>query len=206
MIEADGRATAILTRKIIHGSVEGISFGVPIHVALDALGLTAGTSTDLRLVRERPQPAKSKADLRFVDKPDPAVILNVERHEDREEDKRDQAIRDATSSWVYVMRYAGYGLAGIGAVTVAGSYAASPSNEWGSNEDTPTYDSYQSARLWNDVGWGMLGVGLGAAITSYFLESDPVETPESKGTAGAKSGPTVTTDIGLTSVRMTVRY
>jgi hypothetical protein len=186
LIDAHGRATAIVSWKVAGATVEGIAFGIPVEEGLAALGIAPSTTTDPAIAEAkaidlgagsaRKNPAPDAPD------PKPGLDPDAEREQERlrqqaelerqaadrkaqaEAKERERAIRRArlTPSYVPILRYGGAALAAVGGLAVVVSYTQYDSQ-------VTTEPEFRQLRLANDLGWAALGLGAAGVAASYLL-------------------------------------
>jgi S1-C subfamily serine protease len=180
LIDAQGRALAVVSWKVAGLAWEGVAFGVPVSAALKRLNLALGEATSSTLVRAKTeQSAPAPQQEALADAPDEQPF--IDSASDRKKAKAVQRERaklrnKLTPPYVKVMRWGGVALAGAG----LGFAWLSNSNY---DEQESTQPEYKRLRLQNDLAW--VGVGLGAAsfVASYALQ------PQLPPTAGGKAAP-----------------
>lgn len=152
LVTANGEAAAVVSFKLVGGSVEGVAFGVPLGPGLRALGISVAdkfSSPELSSAKAVPPVAARKL---FVDAPDPLPSLpgtSLER------DTRVQGMkpRSVAPEVKRVLFGTGVSVLGVGLTALMVSYLA---DRQGSEHDT--------ARTFRT--WGFIGSGLGAGMVT----------------------------------------
>lgn len=164
MIDKEGRAVGVVSRKIAGRAVEGLGFAIPIDSALAALKLQAGATTTPELL-VKPIAAVETTSSVIVDHPDPEWSLDPVGDRQRlfEADlaNREQRRREKTPAYLHVMRWGGAAVASVGGYLVLASYSV--------NQGDVTRKEYQSLRTQNDLGWVAVAVGAAGFVTSFVL-------------------------------------
>ncbi len=208
LVDAQGRATAVVTWKVADEAVEGLAFGVTNSSAMQALGLELGDQTDPALLSEVEKPDDLPAAQAVVDEEDPRPSIDIATEEQeaalaaqvsRLETERQAAERQAaakrarakrrrelTPPAVYGLRIGGGILLGAGVVGAIASNAKY-------DKDSTTEAEFARLRTINDVSWLTAVVGGGALITSAVLTPRVPLAPE-------EGAPSVA--IGVTGSRL----
>jgi serine protease Do len=179
LVDTHGRATAIVSWKISGVSVQGVAFGVPVGAALRGLGLAPAAETDPQLATTAPAAASSGRAQPEADVTDPMPAIDPLGDAQRDLEAREAARDRNIPKYLYVLRWGGVALAGIGAY---GAYASNNSYD----DKTSSQPEYKKQRLYNDLGWAGMIVGTGMFVTSYALV--PSVKPARVGVAFAPDG------------------
>jgi serine protease Do len=167
LVDGQGRAVGVVSRKLAGHAVEGLGFAIPIGSGLSALALSPGDATADELRRTPKRVEDKGAAVDPQDSPDPPVSLDPEGDRRRaiaEDDARRARERDAaTPPYVKPMRWLGLGASIVGAVGIVATYSESQGSQM-------TRSEYQSIRLKNDIFWVGALLGGGAFVTSFVLE------------------------------------
>ncbi len=184
LIDNQGRATGIVSWKLAHDAIEGVAFGIPIAVALDALGLHGAEKTDSKLLNAKAivgtaafgQPSAKLV----VDDSDPIPNLdpNAKRAQGPRTGSQPNQTRDSThhttSAAAQVLRWTGVVTGIAGAVVVIASTSSF-------DRDSMMQEDIDRLRLQNDLGWVGLAVGSGLFGLSFILPSETESTtPQAK--------------------------
>jgi S1-C subfamily serine protease len=162
LLDKNGRVVGVVSRKLAGGAVEGIAFGVTIEDGLRALGLEPGAATTATLLSAGTGAAAPKKRApTFVDTEDAPVSLYYQQQRQAGWPALRSLTPHRSTNWV---RVGGIVAGGVGAAIAALSWAQYQSAGPVSRAD---YDSYRTT---NDVGWVVLGVGLVAFVTSFWLD------------------------------------
>jgi S1-C subfamily serine protease len=165
LVDAEGRIVGIVSRKFTGQAIEGLGFGVPIEAALEALSLSAATTTSAELGRA---PAlgftRTTQGPLVVDVEDPAPSLDPARdaaQKEQAEQREERAQIDRlTPRFIPIMRWGGLLVAGGGLLAAYGT----------AREVDPDMkrSDYEAARLRNDLSWVAVGAG-GLSFAASFL-------------------------------------
>lgn len=201
LVDAQGRAAAIISRKLAGVAVEGIAFGIPVEVALAALKLRGALESDPALLAAAPaalSPSTSKPAL-FSDVSDALPSLDPEGDKRREDARqaaaREQRLRDLTPAYIPIMRWGGLGVAAVGSIAAFVS-----TQEF--HKDAMTQSEYSSVRLKNDLSWIAIGVGAASFVTSYIIAPSLPKEPK-QGNGAPRS---VAITLGPTNVRLGMSF
>lgn len=165
MLSEQSRALAIVTWKLAGLGLEGVAFGVPTSVALQALGLSEGAASDESLAAERTDAAKGRASQKaFEDVADPAASL------DHAAGLRDAQVATAPAAY-RLLRSGGIALTILSSIGIGYTYVAVKGGR-----TPPTEADFASARAINNVSWVALPVGIAAILASKLLLR-PAEAP-----------------------------
>jgi hypothetical protein len=166
LVDAKGRATAIVSFKLAGRAIQGISFGVPVPATLRALALKPDTVTDSTLLEPQPNPSPSSATSGrpFVDGADALPSIDPEGDRARADalrERRREELRDErTPGFVGLMRWGGLGLAGAGMLAGVVTFQSY-------DEKMTTKPEYDRLTTLNTLSWIGAGLGLGAFALSY---------------------------------------
>jgi serine protease Do len=167
LVDADGRIVAVVSRKFAGRGIEGVGFGVPIEVALQALGLTQAGATAPELLGAATLgfDAPSASPL-VVDAEDPVPSLDPARDaamksaaEEREERKW---VERATPAYVPLLRWGGL-------IVASGGLLAAYGTTRSVDQGNMTRDEFETIRLYNDLSWVAAGAGAVAFGASFLL-------------------------------------
>lgn len=173
LLDERGRVLGVVSWKLSGIGVEGVAFGVPAGASLRTLGLAEGTTTAEALTRALPVEGVKSAKV-VEDEADPIVSLDPEGDLKREHKRQHPTAYAAIGG----LRWGGLGLLIVGPVVALGSwYAATVAK-------TPA--AFRDARVGNDVGWTLTGVGV-AAFASSFLVSALLPKPAAAAPGGQVS-------------------
>jgi S1-C subfamily serine protease len=177
LLGPDGRVQAVVQAKVVRAGVEGVAFGLPSSVALAALALRPGVSTDqdlsdVLLVLPSLAHSRDPADLPLpLDQLEPLEVkqpptasavpaLSPPPSSPAEVPPTDRT--PAVPAYVHALRWGGLGLSAVGLV-VAGATSD------GYSKSSSTRAEYERLRTWNDVGWIAAGVGAGSFTLSFLF-------------------------------------
>jgi len=188
LVDQAGKVAGIVSWKLVGSSVAGLAFGVPASMALEALGLTAGSVTSEALGQPLVVPKKKHDAPAFVDVADPVPSFDPEldaqkaqaaasqraseeialqermataAREAREKERRER-IAALTPGYVKIMKWGGAGLAVAGAITAIATYSAF--------DQKKTIESdFERLKLGNDLGWVAMGLGAASFGLSFAL-------------------------------------
>jgi serine protease Do len=180
LIDAQGRALAIVSWKVAGHDVEGLAFGVPVETALAALRVVPAAETSQRLLSQSgPAPREEVGTVTDVSDPPPSLDPERDRLEEerRERERRDERLWAITPWYVPAMRWGGLALVGVGALGIATTVLSFDKYE-------TTRSEFESLRAWNDWSWVAATMGAAGFIASFPLapslptDSEQVEKPK----------------------------
>ncbi len=174
LLGADGRALAVVSRKIDVQGIEGIGFGVPVPAALEALSLVADVTSSAELAVLMPPPEERGT---MTDTDDPVPSLEIlpaqpppQHPRDLElpqadTDRRDRG-RETLPGHAVAMRWGGLALGAAGLVTAVVSSASYDKNK-------STRKEYERLVVVNTFGWSATLLGGALFGWSFAIAPEP---------------------------------
>lgn len=172
LVDAEGRIVAIVSRKFAGRAIEGVGFGVPVEVALQALGLTPALATAPELTQAVApgfnEPSGAPPGLVDVEDPKPSLDPAREAAEKAmaEEQAERRWVEKRTPTLVPILRWGGLLVATGGLLAAYGTSTAV-------DQSKMTRREFEAIRLQNDLSWVALGLGGLSFGASFFLVPDP---------------------------------
>jgi len=194
MIDAEGRAVAVVSWKIVGEGMEGIAFGVPTEAARNALGLSSGAKTDeaLRVV------AGGEAKALIQDNPDRAPTVESEDEERRAVKEQRSGARAKrwhdTPAYVKALGFGGGALVATGSALVLLSWASF-------HADSDTRAQYETQRMRNDIGWVMAAAGAACVGVALILRPSLAASKASTSRAALRLEASMGVGAGVVRVR-----